>query len=164
MRGDVERGESVYYKYIIFFSLHCSLAIQLGRCAEQEWCANRSRGNQWHGSGPELNTNALIASKSIHTLLLLWLPAISEKGRDGEVRRKLHKKYSGTFLNRPLTCNPSSSMCLYTRCKYVIRLQCNALFDSDASQKEQSGALESDWQIAWKRQQSCILTVLHLMY
>lgn len=70
---------------------------------------NRSRGNQCHGSWPELNTDALIASKSIHTLLLLRLPAISEgEGWGSEKKIAQKKKYSGTFLNRPLTCNPSS--------------------------------------------------------
>lgn len=33
---------------------------------------------------------------------------------DGELRGKLHKKYSGTFLNRPFMCSPSSltRMCI----------------------------------------------------
>lgn len=30
--------------------------------------------------------------------------------------------------------------------------------------KEQSRAMVNDWQIVWKRQQFCILTVPHLMY
>lgn len=50
----------------------------------------------------------------------------------------------------------------------MIRLQCDALFaDLDIAQREQSGALDTDWQIVWKTPNppaSSLLSTLPVRY
>ena len=85
-------------KRVIFFSLHSSLSIWRGRCAEKERCVNRFGEVQWHDSEPGPRPGPLIASKSICTPLPRRSPAISDREGNSEVRRKLRREVWGPSL------------------------------------------------------------------
>lgn len=82
----------------VFFSLHASLSIRHGRCAEEERCVNRFGEDQRHGSELGPSPEPLIACKSICTPFPPRSPAISDREGNSEVRRKLHQKVWGPSL------------------------------------------------------------------
>lgn len=52
----------------------------------------------------QINSHTALAQVTCHFSREGWM----DEWLDGELRGKLHKKYSGTFLNRPLICSSSS--------------------------------------------------------